>query len=70
MSSNPVRLADYVAGFVADQGVGCVFLVPGGGSMYLVDAFGAEPRLTYVANHHEQQVRELLPRGDPGKRRD
>jgi len=54
MSSNPVRLADYVAGFVADQGVGCVFLVPGGGSMYLVDAFGAQPRLTYVANHHEQ----------------
>ena len=54
MSSNLVRLADYVAGFVADQGVGCVFLVPGGGSMYLVDAFGAEPRLTYVANHHEQ----------------
>ena len=39
---------------VADQGVGCVFLVPGGGSMYLVDAFGAQPRLTYVANHHEQ----------------
>ena len=54
MSSNPVRLADYVAGFVAGQGVGCVFLVPGGGSMYLVDAFGAQPRLTYVANHHEQ----------------
>jgi len=54
MSSNPVRLADYVAEFVADQGVGCVFLVPGGGSMYLVDAFGAQPRLTYVANHHEQ----------------
>ena len=54
MSSNPVRLADYVASFVADQGVGCVFLVPGGGSMYLVDAFGAQPRLTYVANHHEQ----------------
>ena len=43
MSSNPVRLADYVAEFVADQGVGCVFLVPGGGSMYLVDAFGAQP---------------------------
>lgn len=49
-----VRLADYVAGFVARQGVECVFLVPGGGAMYLVDAFGNHPDLTYVANHHEQ----------------
>ena len=49
-----VRLADYVAGFVARQGVKCVFLVPGGGAMYLVDAFGNHPDLTYVANHHEQ----------------
>ncbi|QGM47779.1 thiamine pyrophosphate-binding protein [Methylocystis heyeri] len=54
MSSNLVRLADYVASFVAGQGVKCVFLVPGGGSMYLVDAFGSRPDLTYVANHHEQ----------------
>ena len=48
------RLADYVARFVAAQGVGTVFLVPGGGAMYLDDAFGACPGLDYVANHHEQ----------------
>ncbi|MGI3903282.1 MAG: thiamine pyrophosphate-binding protein [Janthinobacterium lividum] len=54
MSKTSMRLADYVAGFVAAQGVGCVFLVPGGGAMYLVDAFGHCPGLTYVANHHEQ----------------
>ena len=54
MSETSMRLADYVARFVADQGVGCVFLVPGGGAMYLVDAFGDCPGLTYVANHHEQ----------------
>jgi acetolactate synthase-1/2/3 large subunit len=48
------RLADFVARFVAAQGVGCVFLVPGGGAMFLVDAFGNCPGLTYVANHHEQ----------------
>ncbi len=52
--SQQVRLADYVAAFVAEQGIDCVFLVPGGGAMYLDDAFGAEPRLDYVANHHEQ----------------
>ena len=54
MSNSSIRLADYVARFVAAQGVGCVFLVPGGGAMYLVDAFGNCPGLTYVANHHEQ----------------
>ena len=48
------RLADYVARFVAAQGVSCVFLVPGGGAMYLVDAFGRCPDLGFVANHHEQ----------------
>lgn len=54
MPNTSTRLADYVARFVAAQGVGCVFLVPGGGAMYLVDAFGHCPGLTYVANHHEQ----------------
>ena len=49
-----IRLADYVAQFVAGQGVGSVFMVPGGGAMYLVDAFGATPGLDYVPNHHEQ----------------
>ena len=48
------RLADYVADFVAEQGVKCVFLVPGGGAMFLIDAFGRNPGLTYVAHHHEQ----------------
>ena len=48
------RLADFVADFVAAQGVTTVFLVPGGGAMYLVDAFGNHPRLDYVAHHHEQ----------------
>lgn len=52
--SQPIRLADYAADFVARQGVGSVFLVPGGGAMYLVDAFGKEPKLDYVATHHEQ----------------
>lgn len=49
-----IRLADYVARFVRDQGVNSVFLVPGGGAMYLADAFGNTPGLDYVPNHHEQ----------------
>jgi acetolactate synthase-1/2/3 large subunit len=49
-----IRLADYVADRVAAEGVGCVFLVPGGGAMHLNDAFGNHKVLKYVANHHEQ----------------
>ena len=49
-----IRLADYVARFVRDQGVKSVFMVPGGGAMYLADAFGNTPGLDYIPNHHEQ----------------
>jgi acetolactate synthase I/II/III large subunit len=49
-----MRLADYVMSFVVEQGVKCVFLVPGGGAMFLVDAVGKCPGLDYVPNHHEQ----------------
>lgn len=50
-----VRLADYVADFIADKlGVKAVFLVPGGGNMFLADAIGNHPRIDYVAHHHEQ----------------
>jgi acetolactate synthase-1/2/3 large subunit len=49
-----VRLADYVADFVSRIGVKCVFLVPGGGNMFLADAFGKHPALEYVPHHHEQ----------------
>lgn len=48
------RLADYVFEFVAAQGVRAVFLVPGGGAMYLVDALGQNPDIQYVPTHHEQ----------------
>lgn len=49
-----VRVADFVAGFLADHGVRDVFLVTGGGAMHLNDAFGREHRLRYIACHHEQ----------------
>ncbi|HEV7440742.1 MAG TPA: thiamine pyrophosphate-binding protein [Methylobacterium sp.] len=54
MTEKRQRLADYVADFVRSEGVACVFLVPGGGAMFLVDAFGNHPDLAYVPNHHEQ----------------
>jgi acetolactate synthase-1/2/3 large subunit len=49
-----MRLADYVFSFVAQQGVRSVFLVPGGGAMYLVDALALNSDIYFVPNHHEQ----------------
>ncbi|MBF0383961.1 MAG: thiamine pyrophosphate-binding protein [Magnetococcales bacterium] len=52
--SSKIRVADYIFSFVAKQGVKTVFMVPGGGAMYLVDALGQNPDLNFVANLHEQ----------------
>lgn len=52
--SGLVSVADYISGFISRLGVRCVFLVPGGGAMYLVDAIGRNPELEFVPNHHEQ----------------
>ncbi|MBF0294216.1 MAG: thiamine pyrophosphate-binding protein [Magnetococcales bacterium] len=52
--TTPVRVADYIFSFVARLGVEVVFMVPGGGAMYLVDALGQNPDLKAVANLHEQ----------------
>ncbi|PKF73073.1 acetolactate synthase [Pseudomonas fluvialis] len=51
---SPYRVADYIADFIAGQGVEHVFLLPGGGAMHLNDAVGKHPRLQVVACHHEQ----------------
>lgn len=48
------RVSDYIADFVADQGVRHVFLLPGGGAMHLVDAMGKNQRITVVPCLHEQ----------------
>ncbi len=49
-----MKLSDYVANFIADQGIRHVFSVCGGGSMHLVNSVGSNERLKYVACHHEQ----------------
>ena len=49
-----IRVADYVARALADRGVRHVFLVTGGGAMFLNNAFASEPRIRCVCNHHEQ----------------
>lgn len=49
-----IRLADYVANFLAEHGVTDVFSVVGGGAMHLNDAIGHHDNLKVTYNHHEQ----------------
>ncbi len=49
-----VRGADYIASYLVERGIKSVFLVPGGGNMFLVDAMGLAKGLEVVPNHHEQ----------------
>ena len=49
-----MRVADYIVGKLADHGIGHVFMVTGGASMHLNDAFGRESKIKKVFCHHEQ----------------
>jgi len=48
------RVVDYVADFIYNQGINYVFMVTGGGMMFLSDAIRIHPQLKYICNHHEQ----------------
>lgn len=49
-----IRLADYIADFLAEHGVTDCFTVVGGGAMHLNDAFGHHKKIHCTYNHHEQ----------------
>lgn len=51
-----VRVADYIATYIYNLGVKNVFLLSGGGMMYLSDGIACHPRLKYVCCHHEQSA--------------
>jgi acetolactate synthase-1/2/3 large subunit len=48
------RVADYIFDHLANTGVKHVFLLTGGGAMFLNDALGRCARIQYVCCHHEQ----------------
>ena len=54
MRNLKVRVADYLIQRLADLGVTDIFLLPGGGAMYLNDAIACEPKIKPIACHHEQ----------------
>lgn len=49
-----MRLSDYVAELLLENGIKNVFTVVGGGAMYLNDSFGNNPKIECIYNHHEQ----------------
>ena len=49
-----MNVAEYVVRFLADRGVSDVFLVSGGGIMYLTDAVGRAGTPRFWCNYHEQ----------------
>ncbi len=49
-----IRVADYIAEFLVQNGITDVFSVTGGGAMHLNDALGHKEELTCTYNHHEQ----------------
>jgi len=54
IASKKICVADYLIQRLADEGVQDIFLLPGGGAMYLNDAIACEKRITPVPCHHEQ----------------
>ena len=49
-----IKLAEYVAQTLVDNGITHSFSVTGGGAMHLNDALGHQKGLTTIYNHHEQ----------------
>lgn len=52
--SQTCRVADYLISTLADLGLRDIFLLPGGGAMYLDDALACEGRINPIPCHHEQ----------------
>ena len=49
-----VRLSDYVINCLVEKGIKDIFLVSGGGIMYLLDSIGNNKKIKYYTNYHEQ----------------
>ena len=49
-----MRVSDYISKTLAEFGVRHVFMLTGGGSMFLNYAIGTNPKIKTIFNHHEQ----------------
>ena len=49
-----MKLSDYVAGFLAKQGIRHVFAISGGASLHLIQSLEDMPGISYICPQHEQ----------------
>lgn len=49
-----MRVVDYIANRLYKEGVKDIFMLSGGGMMFLSDAIAVHPQLKAICNHHEQ----------------
>jgi len=49
-----MKLSDYVAHFLAEQGIKHVFLITGSAAVHLIDSIAKNPDIDYVCTQHEQ----------------
>jgi len=49
-----MKLSDYVAQFLAQQGIKYVFTITGGAAVHLIDSIAKTPGISYICPQHEQ----------------
>lgn len=49
-----MNVSEYIVNKFVEEGIGTVFMVSGGGAMFLDEALGNNPNIKYVCCHHEQ----------------
>ncbi len=49
-----MKLSDYIANFLAAQGIRYVFVVTGGAAAHLIDSVAKNPDMDYICTQHEQ----------------
>lgn len=49
-----MKISNYIAGKLVEEGISQAFMVTGGGAMHLDDGLGHQEGLHCIYNHHEQ----------------
>ena len=49
-----MNVSEYIMDRLSKEGVEKIFMVSGGGGMFLIEALGNHPKLQHISNHHEQ----------------
>lgn len=49
-----IKVSDYIAGFLAEQGIRHVFAITGGASIHMIHSIAERNDVSYICPHHEQ----------------